>query len=422
VAQTKVLKLKATPSKRGRNSALRAFKIGSSNKDTRTSEEKMLASNDRNITRLKSVGEDYKNKKDAPKWFDKLAGTLNVGAVAGVSLVNNLLTDDDVNIGQEMVKSVKGERAITGSDLIKNLGVHPDTAFGKFALGAAGLAVEIGLDPLTYLTFGYGAATKLAAARKAVDVFDTGLDVSRATKLSKYMPDVAKLADTAFDTMSHGDQFKVWKAILRETGEELGDKGGIKLALGKHAVKDAAGNLLIDEKGVILKRRLQPTLLNTNGIRDGINKLGGDALRENGTYKAVTDAAGNIASLFTPWYKDVGEHGYMGAAKLKAIADGAVRGNRAAVDKGIRESAALFAKVDEDLRSFGTIAHQAMDEAAPRRMAILDELEGEWWSKLDEMDVAQYKAKTVGERQKAAQWLAELTSAGSGCTIRPRTL
>jgi hypothetical protein len=374
----------------------------------KTSVADIQKQNDKTIERLKSMtdGRDVatdaidKMKNGSMAFIKRLGGTLNAPNVAVQSVIHNAISDDDVSVLGEVGKSLKGESEMSGARLLKDLGIKPQSAFGKFALGTAGLGIDIATDPLTYLSFGFSAITKEKAAIEAAKMFDGVLDADRAAELAKYVPEVADFGGQAVKDLDHASQAKLYKAVLRDTGAKLGDEGGIKAALGY--TRNAAGE----------KVRMQPSLIKSQAISEGVDAL--KAATTDNLPQGVVDvidslkgSAANAASLVNPMPKMVMQDGKMGALARKAAADALKHGNNKAGYEATKLAGETFGHIDEDLRHVGTVAFQRTDDTVAERVDLLDKLEA-MWKKRDEADKV-LKAKSSGVRAKnnAAQWLLE---------------
>lgn len=376
----------------GRKTAVKPLKMGAikSKKPSGISPDKIREGNAKNVAALEKLGIKYKNPDDEPKFLDKLFGTLSAPMVGVESLVHNAVSksNDKINPLTEMVKSAKGERVINGSHILDEFGVKPKSAFGKFLKGAAGVAIDAGLDPLTYLSFGFGATTKIRAAENAAKLFDTGIDAARMAKLAEYEPKLAKLVDAGGDiakdaikALPHDDQLNIWKAILRETGHGLGDTGGIKAVLG---IGDKAPKVgLVGEKS----------------ITGAVERLVPSAVKDSELVGKVKNIGATAADLFTPFYKDKAEQGILGAYRQKALRDVQKRGLKNAVSTAVREAKEVFDGVDEEARNLGTIAFQRLDKHAA--------LKEQAFKKLDEMyalrDSLAKQLENASDPKKAAQ-------------------
>jgi len=322
---------------------------------------------------LKKVG------KEGLSFIQRLGGVLNTGTVATTSLINNAVTDKDVNVFDEIGKSWRGESDMGVAKVLKNLGVKPKSALGKFALMGGGLVGDIALDPLTYLTMGYSGATKIAAIEKAADVFKGGVMTQElAESLSKHVPQVAEYVGRVFEAnkatdalqaLTHAQQADVFKAIVRETASELGDKGGLKVMAGFGKNRHAVGNII---KG--------------STVGDAVSALTPNTVRESaegGLLATLKRSGAEAVSAVNRKPLEVLESGKLGAAAREVARDDLKVGNKFATARADRISREVFGNVDEDLRHVGTIAYQRLDTNAPARVAKLDELQ-KWWTKRDE--------------------------------------
>lgn len=207
---------------------------------------------ERNVTDkafLSSIGQSDPTKKK-PSVLDRLFGTMDALGTGTRALAYNAVSDEDVNPLAEMSKALKGENRVEGADILGKLGVD-----NKWAKLLGGIAVDILLDPTTYLTFGYGSATKLGAADdlarlglegvKAADLADAGLDAAAIAKrvASQQTADPGKLAAIAADLLDEATPSRIKAADLftdetraiatavrKKVGTEAGDYGGVKLA------------------------------------------------------------------------------------------------------------------------------------------------------------------------------------------------
>lgn len=82
---------------------------------------------------------------------------------AGASAVKNVIDDDATTTFTGGLKSgITGKTKHTYSDVFEEAGWNPTTKLGKFGKGATGFALDVLLDPTTYVTFGAGAGAKVA--------------------------------------------------------------------------------------------------------------------------------------------------------------------------------------------------------------------------------------------------------------------
>ena len=119
----------------------------------------------------------YKPKSDKRGAVDRLFDMIQVGNYAGASALYNV-TDDDPNttMMEGLKEGIKagnpfgkgnevGEKVY--SDVLGNIGWNPEKLPGKIAKGAAGLALDIGLDPLSYVN-PFSAASKVIGGTGSV--------------------------------------------------------------------------------------------------------------------------------------------------------------------------------------------------------------------------------------------------------------
>ena len=180
--------------------------------------------------RVEQQGLDSKTSRQKPGFFDKLFGVINTGGVGVRGVINNALTDKDVNILAEMGKSLKGEAtAVDAEQALMNLGVlgkaNPNASWGsKVGRGGASLAYDMLTDPLTWMTPGMSAATKAKHAGKAASILTKGtLSADRAADLSKYAKGVGNLAGQSIDEMGIAGQRVVSRALKREARDLAGE-------------------------------------------------------------------------------------------------------------------------------------------------------------------------------------------------------
>jgi hypothetical protein len=83
----------------------------------------------------------------------------NFAVASGVK--NIMDTDPTTTFASGLKTGISGETKHTFTDVFSEVGWNPDTFGGKFAKGAAGFALDVLLDPTTYITFGVGAGAKV---------------------------------------------------------------------------------------------------------------------------------------------------------------------------------------------------------------------------------------------------------------------
>lgn len=100
---------------------------------------------------------------------------------------------------------ITGKTKHTYTDVFEEAGWNPETKIGKFAKGAAGFALDVLLDPTTYVTFGAGAGVKVT--------------VGGATK-----------------TLSKQGSKLLAKGLAQKSGQEFGEQF-VKDAIGRMATR-----------------------------------------------------------------------------------------------------------------------------------------------------------------------------------------
>jgi hypothetical protein len=312
---------------------------------------------------LKTLGVDYRNPNDKPSFLDKLFGLIQTPATGVESVIHNVISapDDKLNPLAEMGKSLKGEKTVTGSHIIGDLGINPTSAFGKFVKAAGGVALDMGLDPLTYLSAGFSASTKIKAASEAARLFDTGLDAAKVAELAEFAPKILSYADDAGEIAvdalrsDHAMQKDVWKGILRSTGKTTGDSGGLKFALG---VGDKA-----------LKAPLLPDSLIGDAVGGLVSKVA-----DTGAGRVLGRAADTAAELVTPFYKNREKLGTMGAYAKKTADHARNIGLKKAATLAFDDATAAFDGVSDEARNIGTVVLQRMDVHAATKARYVDEI------------------------------------------------
>jgi len=174
-----------------------------------------------------------------PSSLSRLFGVLDAPGTAVRGVVHNVISPDDVNIGAEVLKSLKGEDRIEGADIADDLGVE-----NKWAKMGLGFLLDVALDPTTYLTFGTGNAAKLAGKGLIGRLATTGIGVDDlAEGLVKNLGDdagrVAQKIVTQFGDDALDESGKLLagrlspeqsQKLMQDVFAALGDEGGVKFA------------------------------------------------------------------------------------------------------------------------------------------------------------------------------------------------
>jgi len=211
-----------------------ASSSSSSKKDPLAS---VITANTKTRATLKRLGVKDPTAKKGPTLLDRTFGVLDTLGAGVRSVVHNMNDTPDVNPLAEMGKALKGEKRIEGSDILKDMGVE-----NKWALTLGGIATDILLDPVTYLSLGYSSLAKKAGTSVLDDIARNGDDLVKfaADNAIDLGDDVVKgLLDGSVKARDLGrDVTRELAAAARKVGGESlksVDKGGIKL-LGKTVI------------------------------------------------------------------------------------------------------------------------------------------------------------------------------------------
>lgn len=196
------------------------------------------------VTALQSLAQERSIELPQPK--------RSTGLLGGIQRFAEILSTGEFAVGGILA----GKSPITGirekispSDVLLK-GIQPETRIGKIAKGAAGLALDIGLDPTTYLTLGTGSAIKV--------VGKTGAKVALS---------------------------KTGKEMLKEFAEEVGEKSA-RVTLATLAEKEG-GKTLLERGGLkTITRALEKT--GQKATKENVEKAlreGVEGLRAKGGLK-----------------------------------------------------------------------------------------------------------------------------------------
>lgn len=176
---------------------------------------------------------------------DKVSRALNIGTAVVAGGVRGAIRPD-ISISQGIAEGVK--KNIGFGDIIReDLGIKPEDRFGKIAVGTVALAADIVFDPLTYLTFGTGAAVKVGGktlSKPAQRVWMTALKESNQAKglVNQIIQEASGKAGKrrvaeGFEAVSEkslqaaraaGVSEQTLGSLTRLAGDKIFDKGGVK--------------------------------------------------------------------------------------------------------------------------------------------------------------------------------------------------
>lgn len=151
----------------------------------------LIKQNDKSRSKLAGAGVDDPTKENKPSALERIMGPLDALGTGVRGLAYNAVSDEDVDVLGEMGKALRGEERIEGADILDELGVD-----NKWAKMLGGFAVDMLLDPLTYVTLGFGSAAKSggkAALQAAAKYGDDAIDVA------KFAADIGKNSDEALE-------------------------------------------------------------------------------------------------------------------------------------------------------------------------------------------------------------------------------
>jgi hypothetical protein len=195
--------------------------------------DQVLSGNVKKRADLSAIGASDPTAKPSPSALERIFGVMDIPGVAVRGLVHNAIdSKKPVDISSEVGKSWRGERRVEGADILGDLGVQ--NKWGKLA---GGLALDILLDPVTYITMGIGGAGKSAttsalgkmAAVNADDFAREGIEALVKAGITK--PGMAEKLAPLY--AKYGDDFakglkNVPDTIYDDVARVLGYKEGIK--------------------------------------------------------------------------------------------------------------------------------------------------------------------------------------------------
>jgi hypothetical protein len=144
---------------------------------------------------------------------------------ASASAVKNVIDDDpNTTFAGGLKSGITGKTKHTYSDVFEEVGWKPTSWGGKAAKGVSGFALDVLLDPTTYLTFGAGAGVKVGVKVGGKTVTKT-LSKEGTKLLAK---GVAQKAGQEFGTQFVKDAIGNMASKSPELYKKFIDQGGIK--------------------------------------------------------------------------------------------------------------------------------------------------------------------------------------------------
>ena len=227
------------------------FAPRSAKKQSGATLDDLLRQNDRSRQKLAAAGEKDPTREAKPSVLERIFGPLDALGTGVRGLVYNAVSDENVDVWDEMGKALKGEDRVEGADILGELGVD-----NKFAQMGGGLVLDILLDPTTYITFGYGGAAKAAGKSAVTGLGKAGMhvdDVARALgrssddiarelarQIATKADDADEVARIAADIIGGARKVGIGELdnaaanvvksqTMREAASAVGDTGGVKL-------------------------------------------------------------------------------------------------------------------------------------------------------------------------------------------------
>lgn len=106
-----------------------------------------------------------RSKESAKKGLIKTLDIISRPTYASASAVKNVMDDDpNTTFGGGLKSGITGKTKWTYTDVLEEGGWKPETKAGKIAKGISGFALDVLLDPTTYITLGAGAGVKVGVA------------------------------------------------------------------------------------------------------------------------------------------------------------------------------------------------------------------------------------------------------------------
>lgn len=173
----------------------------------------LLRQNQDTRAQLAAAGVKDPTEENKPSALDRIFGPLDALGAGVRSVAYNLVSDEDVNPLGEMWKAVKGEDRVEGADILEELGSD-----NKWVNMLGGFAVDILLDPVTYLTMGYGSASKAGGKELLSLIGKYGDNVDDIVKAAGFV-------DDAGDVLRGVEAADDYRAIVQNTLKALSDEG-----------------------------------------------------------------------------------------------------------------------------------------------------------------------------------------------------
>lgn len=165
--------------------------------------------------------EKFTNLPENQNWFLDTLELLGRGGNAVKNVVDKSLIKGREDFGTALYRGASGKEKVNGVDLAKQLGI--DNKYGQFI---AGTALDIGLDPTTYIpggviAKGVGAAVKPVAgiAKAGLNAFEEAAPAFKTFRETKINP----VFDSAKDSLGYmfNPQYKQKQTLFGEENDAL---------------------------------------------------------------------------------------------------------------------------------------------------------------------------------------------------------
>ena len=240
------------------------------------------AANDTMRANLASAGIPDPTSEQQPSALERIFGVLDTPGAGIRSLVYNATNDptaEDVNPWGEMWKALQGKERVEGADIVENMGVENE--WGQMI---GGFAVDMLLDPITYLGFGFKAAAK-ASGKTFIVALKKGEDAATiANRIGKTSQEVDAMVST-LRAAGHLDDAGRIISRGEKSGQFVTDvykmfgKGGVRFMGVGLGGTDELAKLGFKTKGVFKGSKATQFLQDAftpEGVRK-IQRLAGDA-------------------------------------------------------------------------------------------------------------------------------------------------
>lgn len=326
----------------------------------------------------------------------KIAGILNTGTAIVAGGVHGIL-DEDTSVVRGMYEGFKKRETYGFSDVIReDLGWDPQTRAGKIGLGTVGLAADILFDPLTYLTLGVSATSKVAkVGGKTLTKGGTEIAARTASNLIKNRTAQYLEKGLALETAERLAQKKVSgitnELLMRTTGKK-GLTDEVVRDFVEKGVEEAdilalqsAGKTLIDQGGI---KMFGHTLVSSKAIANTRLGQAAKALGETEIAQTLKTSLGNT------FVADFNKN-----KQLSEIVSKAGRAQQRAMQGIVEANSELFKGLnDEQMTSFFTEVFNKKKEV----IKIADDVETDAFKKLQELFP---QTKAIETREQALKAL-----------------